>query len=152
MHAANASPPPPCRYISTFIADFHRTLMYGGIFLYPANASSPGGKLRLLYEANPASFIAEQAGGRGSNGMVDILDVRPETIHNRTQARNRWTSVLQTIFGQIFKYSPVLGARFGKITRRKGKKTLMFSGFWGPKVGRITKRRVKKWISQFFFK
>ena len=59
--------------------------MYGGIFLYPANALSPGGKLRLLYEANPASFIAEQAGGRGSNGAGDILDVRPATIHDRTQ-------------------------------------------------------------------
>ena len=53
------------RYIGTFIADFHRTLMYGGIFLYPNNASTPGGKLRLLYECNPASFIVEQAGGRG---------------------------------------------------------------------------------------
>ena len=50
------------RYIGTFIADFHRTLMYGGIFLYPGNAAMPGGKLRLLYECNPASFIVEQAG------------------------------------------------------------------------------------------
>ena len=48
------------RYIGTFIADFHRTLVYGGIFLYPANADSPKGKLRLLYECNPASFILEQ--------------------------------------------------------------------------------------------
>ena len=64
--------------------------MYGGVFLYPANASSPGGKLRLLYEANPASFIAEQAGGRGSDGGGDILDVQPQTIHDRTQVREKY--------------------------------------------------------------
>ena len=55
--------PIPQRYIGTFIADFHRTLMYGGIFLYPNNKHMPNGKLRLLYECNPASFIMEQAGG-----------------------------------------------------------------------------------------
>ncbi|XP_059096655.1 fructose-1,6-bisphosphatase 1-like [Tigriopus californicus] len=77
--------PIPQRYIGTFIADFHRTLMYGGIFLYPNNAASPAGKLRLLYECNPASFIIEQAGGRGTNGKEDILDIQPITIHDRTQ-------------------------------------------------------------------
>ena len=62
------------RYIGTFIADFHRTLMYGGIFLYPNNAATPGGKLRLLYECNPASFIVEQAGGRGNRELLSIID------------------------------------------------------------------------------
>ena len=74
----------PHRYIGTFIADFHRTLIYGGMFLYPANADSPGGKLRLLYECNPASFLMEQAGGRGTDGSRDILDKKPSTIHDRT--------------------------------------------------------------------
>ena len=59
--------------------------MYGGIFLYPNNAHTPNGKLRLLYECNPASFIVEQAGGRGTNGTQDILDIQPRTIHDRTQ-------------------------------------------------------------------
>jgi len=77
--------PVPQRYIGTFIADFHRTLTYGGIFLYPNNRASPGGKLRLLYECNPASMIMEQAGGRGTNGKDNILDIMPKTIHDRCQ-------------------------------------------------------------------
>jgi len=77
--------PIPQRYIGTFIADFHRTLMYGGIFLYPNNKASPNGKLRLLYECNPASFIMEVAGGMGTIGKQNILDIQPTTIHDRTQ-------------------------------------------------------------------
>eukprot|EP00095_Tigriopus_kingsejongensis_P006775 maker-scaffold637_size121548-snap-gene-0.25 protein:Tk06775 transcript:maker-scaffold637_size121548-snap-gene-0.25-mRNA-1 annotation:"fructose- -bisphosphatase 1" len=77
--------PIPQRYIGTFIADFHRTLMYGGIFLYPNNKATPNGKLRLLYECNPAAFIIEQAGGKGTNGEGNILDIPPATIHDRTQ-------------------------------------------------------------------
>ena len=73
------------RYIGTFIADFHRTLTYGGIFLYPNNKASPKGKLRLLYECNPAAFIIEQAGGLGTNGKQNILDIKPDTIHDRCQ-------------------------------------------------------------------
>jgi fructose-1,6-bisphosphatase I len=72
------------RYIGSLVADFHRTLLYGGIFMYPADASSPLGKLRLLYEAAPLSFIAAQAGGRGSTGEIDILDVCPTELHQRT--------------------------------------------------------------------
>ena len=59
--------------------------MYGGIFLYPNNKTSPNGKLRLLYECNPASFIMEVAGGRGTNGKENILHLKPESIHDRTQ-------------------------------------------------------------------
>jgi len=77
--------PIPQRYIGTFIADFHRTLMYGGIFLYPNNANMPNGKLRLLYECNPAAFIMEQAGGTATNGEKNILDIQPQTIHDRSQ-------------------------------------------------------------------
>jgi len=85
------------RYIGTFIADFHRTLMYGGIFLYPNNASTPGGKLRLLYECNPASFIVEQAGGRGTDGKDNILDLQPRTIHDRTQVFLGSTAEIQEL-------------------------------------------------------
>jgi fructose-1,6-bisphosphatase I len=72
------------RYIGSLVADFHRTLLKGGVFLYPPTNDQPGGKLRLLYEANPLAFIAEQAGGMASNGQSRILDIKPEAIHQRT--------------------------------------------------------------------
>jgi fructose-1,6-bisphosphatase I len=72
------------RYIGSLVADFHRTLLKGGIFLYPPTQEQPGGKLRLMYEANPLAFIAEQAGGIASSGKGRILDIKPEGIHQRT--------------------------------------------------------------------
>jgi fructose-1,6-bisphosphatase I len=72
------------RYIGSLVADFHRTLLKGGIFLYPPTLAQPGGKLRLLYEANPLAFIAEQAGGMASSGHARILDIKPGGIHQRT--------------------------------------------------------------------
>jgi fructose-1,6-bisphosphatase I len=72
------------RYIGSLVADFHRTLLKGGVFLYPPTAAHPNGKLRLMYEANPLAFIAEQAGGRASDGRNRILDIEPEAIHQRT--------------------------------------------------------------------
>ncbi len=72
------------RYIGSLVADFHRTLLKGGIFLYPPTRHYPGGKLRLLYEANPIAFLAEQAGGRAVAGKQDILDITPTDLHQRT--------------------------------------------------------------------
>ena len=72
------------RYIGSLVADFHRTLLKGGVFLYPPTKDQPGGKLRLLYEANPLAFIAEQAGGMASSGRGRILVIKPEGIHQRT--------------------------------------------------------------------
>jgi fructose-1,6-bisphosphatase I len=72
------------RYIGSMVADFHRTLIKGGVFLYPPTAAQRGGKLRLLYEANPIAFIAEQAGGLAIDGERRILDIQPESIHQRT--------------------------------------------------------------------
>ncbi len=72
------------RYIGSLVADFHRTLFKGGVFLYPPTASHPEGKLRLLYEANPLAFIAEQAGGMATDGRRRILDIEPTDIHQRT--------------------------------------------------------------------
>jgi fructose-1,6-bisphosphatase I len=72
------------RYIGSMVPDFHRTLLKGGVFLYPPTAIHAKGKLRLLYEANPVAFIAEQAGGRATNGTQRILDIEPESIHQRT--------------------------------------------------------------------
>ena len=72
------------RYIGSLVADFHRNLIKGGVFMYPATTSSPEGKLRLLYEAFPLAFIAEAAGGAASNGRQRILEVDPKALHART--------------------------------------------------------------------
>jgi fructose-1,6-bisphosphatase I len=71
------------RYIGSMVSDFHRNLLYGGIFLYPASKKAPQGKLRLTYEANPMALIVEQAGGLASNGRQRILDMAPEELHQR---------------------------------------------------------------------
>ena len=84
--APGDDPPRPytTRYIGSFVADFHRNLMKGGVYIYPANARNPNGKLRLMYEANPMAMIVEQAGGRAETGHGPILDVEPEALHDRT--------------------------------------------------------------------
>ncbi len=71
------------RYIGSMVADIHRNLLYGGIFMYPADSRNPNGKLRLMYECNPMAFIIEQAGGRASNGKQRMLDIQPENLHQR---------------------------------------------------------------------
>lgn len=83
----SGSPSLSARYVGSLVADFHRTLLAGGVFYYPADShdpEKPRGKLRLLYEAIPLAFLAEQAGGKGSDGTQDILDIQPETLHQRT--------------------------------------------------------------------
>lgn len=72
------------RYIGSLVGDFHRNLLAGGIFYYPAETGKPTGKLRLAYEAAPLAFIMEQAGGYASDGQRDILDIEPESLHQRT--------------------------------------------------------------------
>jgi fructose-1,6-bisphosphatase I len=72
------------RYVGSLVADFHRNLLGGGIFAYPANRKSPNGKLRLLYEANPLAFVCEQAGGAACDGRGRILDIQPTELHQRT--------------------------------------------------------------------
>lgn len=72
------------RYIGSLVADFHRNLIAGGVFLYPGDTKNPNGKLRLSYEANPMAFIAEQARGAATNGTERILDIVPRELHQRT--------------------------------------------------------------------
>lgn len=72
------------RYIGSLVADFHRNLIAGGIFLYPGDIKNVNGKLRLSYEASPMAFIVEQAGGAATNGIDPILDIRPTELHQRT--------------------------------------------------------------------
>jgi len=76
--------PAKTRYIGSFVSDFHRNLLKGGIYMYPATTGSPNGKLRLMYEANPMAFIVEQAGGRASDGHGRILNKEPSKLHQRT--------------------------------------------------------------------
>ncbi|MEL6922999.1 MAG: class 1 fructose-bisphosphatase [Bacteroidota bacterium] len=71
------------RYIGSLVADFHRNLIKGGIYLYPSTSKAPNGKLRLLYECNPLALIVEQAGGKASNGQQRILEVEPTELHQR---------------------------------------------------------------------
>ena len=71
------------RYIGSLVSDFHRNLIKGGIFMYPSTSKNPKGKLRLLYECNPISFICEQAGGLAIDGEENILDIQPDALHQR---------------------------------------------------------------------
>ena len=75
--------PYSARYVGSLVADFHRNLLKGGIFLYPADKKSKSGKLRLLYEVNPLAFVVEQAGGRASTGEERVMEIVPEDLHQR---------------------------------------------------------------------
>ncbi|WP_407430614.1 class 1 fructose-bisphosphatase [Arcticibacter sp.] len=81
---ASTNRPYSSRYIGSMVADLHRNLLKGGIFIYPSTASAPNGKLRLVYECNPMAFIIEQAGGRATNGFKRILDTEVESLHQRS--------------------------------------------------------------------
>lgn len=81
---SNGKKPYSLRYVGSMVSDVHRTLLYGGVFMYPGDSKSPNGKLRLLYEGNPMAFICEQAGGRAIDGRTRILDKQPNSIHCRT--------------------------------------------------------------------
>jgi fructose-1,6-bisphosphatase I len=78
------SRPYSARYVGSLVGDIQRTLLYGGIFLYPADTKNPNGKLRLMYEGNPMAYLMEQAGGRATNGCKRILDIQPKLLHERT--------------------------------------------------------------------
>lgn len=84
VNQLKSDPKMTARYIGSLVADFHRNLLKGGIFLYPPDTKKPQGKLRMLYEAIPFAFIAEQAGGAATNGKERILDLLPTEIHQRT--------------------------------------------------------------------
>lgn len=85
MEDKETARPYSMRYVGSLVADFHRNLLYGGIYLYPGDAKNPNGKLRLLYEAAPLAFVAEQAGGAASDGERRIMDIAPSSLHQRTQ-------------------------------------------------------------------
>ncbi len=92
------------RYIGSLVADFHRNLIRGGVFMYPKTKKAPSGKLRLLYECNPIAFIAEQAGGKASDGFNRIMEVEPEALHQRSPLFTGPISMVEKIEEFIRKY------------------------------------------------
>src|SRR5690606_14618508 len=72
------------RYIGSLVADFHRNLLKGGIYIYPSTSKAPNGKLRLLYECNALAFLAEQAGGKASDGQRRIMEIAPQSLHEKS--------------------------------------------------------------------
>ena len=72
------------RYVGSMVADVHRTLLYGGVFMYPGTQEAKDGKIRLLYESIPMAYIMEKAGGASSNGQHSILKIQPQSIHQRS--------------------------------------------------------------------
>lgn len=95
------------RYIGSLVADFHRNLLKGGVFIYPSTHNSPKGKLRLLYECNPLAFIIEQAGGKASDGFRRILDIHPSSLHQRTPLFIGSASMVSMAEEFMAKYSPI---------------------------------------------
>ncbi|NNM94498.1 MAG: class 1 fructose-bisphosphatase [Bacteroidia bacterium] len=93
------------RYIGSAVADFHRNLILGGVFLYPTTSASPKGKLRLIYECNPLAFICEQAGGKASNGSKRILELAPSALHQRSPLFIGSKDMVEKIEELIAKYS-----------------------------------------------
>src|SRR5690606_36732913 len=75
--------PYTARYIGSLVADVHRNILKGGIYMYPGTTKNPNGKLRLLYEYNPLAFVIEQAGGKATDGKNNLLDIEPTALHQR---------------------------------------------------------------------
>ena len=93
------------RYIGSLVADFHRNLLKGGIYMYPATAKSPKGKLRLLYECNPLAWIIEQAGGKASDGYNRIMELQPTSLHQRTPLFIGSSEMVKLVEEYISRYS-----------------------------------------------
>jgi fructose-1,6-bisphosphatase I len=95
------------RYIGSMVADLHRNLIKGGVFIYPSTKKSPNGKLRLGYEGNPMSFIVEQAGGKASDGYHRILDIKPTELHQRTPIVIGSAQMVEKVEELIRQHDPV---------------------------------------------
>jgi fructose-1,6-bisphosphatase I len=105
------------RYIGSMIADMHRNMIKGGIFLYPPTSSSPKGKLRLVYECNPMAFIIEQAGGRATNGFQRILDMKVESLHQRCSIFVGSENMVLKAETMMEQYSPEMNQNKEAITK-----------------------------------
>lgn len=96
------------RYIGSMVADFHRNMLKGGVFIYPSSSGAPKGKLRLVYECNPLSYIVEQAGGSATDGFKRILEVDVKTLHQRTPIFIGSSDMVKKIEEFMMLYSPAL--------------------------------------------
>ena len=106
------------RYIGSMVADIHRNLIKGGIYIYPTTSSSPNGKLRLLYECNPMAFIIEQAGGVATDGFSRILDIEPSALHQRTAIFIGSPKMVELAAGMMQEFSPEKDTRVGAEAQR----------------------------------
>ena len=106
------------RYIGSMVADIHRNLIKGGIYIYPTTSSSPNGKLRLLYECNPMAFIIEQAGGVATDGFSRILDIEPSALHQRTAIFIGSPKMVEVAAGMMQEFSPEKDTRVGAEAQR----------------------------------
>lgn len=104
---ATTNRPYSSRYIGSAVADVHRNLLYGGIFIYPTTSKAPKGKLRLLYECNPLAFIVEQAGGKATDGFARIMDVETKSLHQRVPLFIGSTEMVEKAEEFMMKYSAV---------------------------------------------
>jgi len=109
VHDQATNRPYASRYIGSMVADIHRNLIKGGIYIYPTTASSPNGKLRLLYECNPMAFIVEQAGGVASDGFNRILEIDPTELHQRTAIFIGSEAMVRVAEGLMTEYSSGVG-------------------------------------------
>ena len=99
--------PYTARYIGSLVADFHRNLIKGGIYIYPGTTKNPNGKLRLLYECDPLAFLIEQAGGRASNGFKRIMELDATELHQRTPMFIGSTKMVEEAEAFMAKYQEV---------------------------------------------
>jgi fructose-1,6-bisphosphatase I len=107
------------RYVGALVADFHRNLLHGGVFLYPGDASRPHGKLRLLYEAIPLAYLMAQAGGYASDGVGDILDVQPQALHQRTPLIIGDKGLVEAAEGFLRRHNPEWVAEYAPLRSQK---------------------------------
>jgi fructose-1,6-bisphosphatase I len=96
--------PYSARYIGSLVSDFHRNMIKGGIYMYPTSSKAPQGKLRLLYECNPVAFLAEQAGGKASDGYRRILEIKPTELHQRAPIFVGSKNMVRTVEEFMAKY------------------------------------------------
>jgi fructose-1,6-bisphosphatase I len=107
------------RYIGSMVGDIHRNLIKGGIYMYPTTASSPNGKLRLLYECNPMAFIIEQAGGVASDGLNRILDIQPTELHQRVSIFIGSPKMVKKAEELMAEFSPVKAMNTAEVLEEK---------------------------------
>ena len=106
MNPDEPSRPIAARYVGSLVADFHRNLLAGGVYYYPADSKNPKGKLRLAYEASPLAYLARQAGGHASDGRRPILDIQPGSLHQRTPLFIGNRSLVDRAEQSIRRYDP----------------------------------------------